>query len=143
VLLGKVTGVTDADKTDYDSSLYLLQKVSLDFLIHLSIVPSAVNLARFKVHGHLPQLHINFSDEKYKALMGIIDAAIPNFGIQETQIQKISEQSTRSKDTMKLQGNFFSEFDSDYLVTENSKGQVTSTQNNEQSVSFKPTSIHL
>ena len=44
-----------------------------------SIVPTAYNLARFKISGHLPSLQVNLSDTKYKALMRLIDVGIPHF----------------------------------------------------------------
>jgi vacuolar protein sorting-associated protein 13A/C len=51
----------------------------MDFQVQNSIVPKAFNLARFKVAGKLPTLHVNLSDTKYKTLMRLIDVAIPNF----------------------------------------------------------------
>jgi len=52
----------------------------MDFEIQNSIVPTAYNLARFKVSGTLPTLQLNMSDIKYRSLMRLIDVCIPHFG---------------------------------------------------------------
>jgi vacuolar protein sorting-associated protein 13A/C len=49
-----------------------------------SIVPSVVNLARFKVSGKLPALQLNFSDSKYHSALRLIDVTIPNFDNRDT-----------------------------------------------------------
>ncbi|RPD62925.1 vacuolar protein sorting-associated protein 13 [Lentinus tigrinus ALCF2SS1-6] len=60
-------------------NLHLLERTNFDLQVQNSIVPTAYNLARFKVSGHLPTLQVNMSDTKYKALMRLIDVAIPHF----------------------------------------------------------------
>lgn len=55
-----------------------MERTSIELRVQSSIVPSAINLARFKVAGKLPNLHVNVSDAKYKILMRLIDVAIPN-----------------------------------------------------------------
>jgi len=52
----------------------------MDFEVQNSIVPTAYNLARFKVSGTLPTLQLNMSDIKYRSLMRLIDVCIPHFG---------------------------------------------------------------
>lgn len=52
----------------------------MDFEVQNSIVPTAYNLARFKVSGNLPTLQLNMSDTKYRSLMRLIDVCIPHFG---------------------------------------------------------------
>ncbi|CEH13766.1 Vacuolar protein sorting-associated protein [Ceraceosorus bombacis] len=56
---------------------HLVERINLDFTLHNSILPKAPNLTKFKITGHLPSLRVNFSDNKYKALMSVIDVAIP------------------------------------------------------------------
>ncbi len=56
-----------------------MERLSINLQVQRSIVPTAINLAQFKVSGTLPSLQINLSDVKYKALMRIIDVAIPKF----------------------------------------------------------------
>ncbi|THV04954.1 vacuolar protein sorting-associated protein 13 [Dendrothele bispora CBS 962.96] len=60
-------------------TLHLLERISIELQVQNSIVPSALNLARFKVSGKLPSLQVNLSDTKYKALMRLIDVSIPKF----------------------------------------------------------------
>ncbi|KAI6047634.1 vacuolar protein sorting-associated protein 13 [Pisolithus marmoratus] len=68
----------DALVSETGDSLHLLERTNIELEIQRSIVPSAVNLARFKVAGKLPSLHVNVSDAKYKNLMRLIDIGIPN-----------------------------------------------------------------
>ncbi|KAJ3842350.1 vacuolar protein sorting-associated protein 13 [Lentinula raphanica] len=69
----------DALKTDSHDTLHLLERINIDLQIQNSIVPTALNLARFKVSGKLPTLQVNLSDTKYKSLMRLIDVCIPKF----------------------------------------------------------------
>ncbi|KAF9652010.1 vacuolar protein sorting-associated protein 13 [Thelephora ganbajun] len=61
-------------------TLHLLERINMDFEVQNSIVPTAYNLARFKVSGNLPTLQLNMSDIKYRSLMRLIDVSIPHFG---------------------------------------------------------------
>lgn len=76
------------------STVHLVERINIDFQVHNSIVPSALNLARFKVAGNLPSLRVNFSDTKYKTLMRLIDVTIPKFddddAAQQTQPAKVA-----------------------------------------------------
>jgi vacuolar protein sorting-associated protein 13A/C len=62
-----------------DSSLHIIERVSIDLQVQNSIVPSVVSLARFKISGKLPTLQLNFSDFKYKSILRLIDVTIPRF----------------------------------------------------------------
>jgi vacuolar protein sorting-associated protein 13A/C len=70
---------------------HLLERINLDFTLHNSILPKAPNLTKFKITGHLPTLRVNFSDRKYKALMQVIDVAIPNFDDEEPTSGQLEE----------------------------------------------------
>ncbi|WVR05901.1 hypothetical protein IAU60_002927 [Kwoniella sp. DSM 27419] len=59
--------------------LHVLERINMSFAVQNAIV-NAPNLTRFKIAGHLPELHVNFSDRKYKTLMRFIDVSIPKFG---------------------------------------------------------------
>ncbi|OCF42293.1 vacuolar protein sorting-associated protein vps13 [Kwoniella heveanensis CBS 569] len=59
--------------------LHILERINMSFAVQNAIV-NAPNLTRFKIAGHLPELHVNFSDRKYQTLMKFIDVAIPKFG---------------------------------------------------------------
>ncbi|KAI0275069.1 vacuolar protein sorting-associated protein 13 [Gloeopeniophorella convolvens] len=62
-----------------ESSLHLIERINIDLQVQNSIVPTVVNLARFKVSGKLPTLQLNFSDTKYKSILRLLDVTIPNF----------------------------------------------------------------
>ncbi|KAI0047829.1 hypothetical protein FA95DRAFT_1589004 [Auriscalpium vulgare] len=70
----------DALVSSKADSLHLIERINLDLQIQNSIVPTAVNLSRFKISGKLPSLQVNFSDTKYQAIMRLIDVTIPRFG---------------------------------------------------------------
>jgi len=63
----------------------------MDFEVQNSIVPTAYNLARFKVSGTLPTLQLNMSDVKYRSLMRLIDVGIPHFGDDAPKKPQIPE----------------------------------------------------
>lgn len=67
-------------KADNEHGLHLLEKTNMEFSIHNSIVPTAIQLSKIKVSGTLPDLAVNFSNIKYKSLMRIVDAAVPKLG---------------------------------------------------------------
>lgn len=59
--------------------LHLIEHTNLEFVVRSTIAPTAMNLTRFKVSGRLPALVVNFSNLKYKSLMGLIDISIPKY----------------------------------------------------------------
>lgn len=65
----------------------------MDFEVQNSIVPTAYNLARFKVSGNLPTLQLNMSDIKYRSLMRLIDVCIPHFGNDAPKKPQVNEGS--------------------------------------------------
>jgi len=79
VLGNDLQACRDALTSEKSDTLHLLERINVNLRVQNSIVPSALNLARFKISGKLPSLQVNVSDAKYKALMRIIDVAIPNF----------------------------------------------------------------
>jgi vacuolar protein sorting-associated protein 13A/C len=101
-------------KRDY---LHLLERTNIDLQVQNSIVPSALNLARFKVAGKLPSLHINVSDAKYKILMRLIDVAIPQLGEQLDENEKLSTQHVdKTPTTLPLSAGLFSPTGPEYNV---------------------------
>lgn len=69
-----------------DTKLYhVVEKINVDFVLALSILPKAPNLTKVKISGHMPVLHATVSDTKYKSLMKLIDVAIPKLGSDEPQ----------------------------------------------------------
>lgn len=55
----------------------LIERIDMNFLIEMCILPGKSEFTKIKVSGHLPLLSVNLSDKKYKILMKIIDFVIP------------------------------------------------------------------
>ncbi|KAI0966089.1 hypothetical protein F4678DRAFT_306550 [Xylaria arbuscula] len=87
VLIGPSIEETKAQLVDRDDRrmFHVVDKINVDFVVALSILPKAPNLTKVKVSGHMPVLQVNVSDTKYKSLMKLIDVAIPKLGNQEQQ----------------------------------------------------------
>lgn len=79
ILGGDLQSCRNALNSRDNSSLHLIERISIDLQVQNSIVPSVVNLARFKISGKLPTLQLNFSDLKYKSILRLIDVTIPKF----------------------------------------------------------------
>ncbi|KAG2213335.1 hypothetical protein INT46_007194 [Mucor plumbeus] len=81
-----------------------IERIDMNFLIELCILPGKTEFTKFKVSGHLPLLSINLSDSKYKILMRIVDFIVPNSdnsssidqsqATKRPQLQKNSHAST-------------------------------------------------
>lgn len=78
--------------------LHIVERINMDFLIEICIVPKGTDLTKFKVSGNLPVLHVAVSDSKYKKLMRLIDVAIPKFDDAKPQeaSSKVSQTSSTS-----------------------------------------------
>lgn len=98
-------------------SLHLLERVNLDLQVQTSIVPAALSLARLKVSGKLPTLHVNLSDVKYKSLMRLIDVCIPRFGIDEA-VGTSSIVTRTPNDGFQLSSGLFGQSETEYNVEE-------------------------
>ncbi|KZS92954.1 vacuolar protein sorting-associated protein 13 [Sistotremastrum niveocremeum HHB9708] len=127
-------------------SLHLLERVSIELGVQISIIPSAVNLARFKVSGKLPNLTVNLSDEKYKALMRFIDVAIPNFddGTPPTTVVTtgIAAREGERPDAFRLRSAMFSSEDKEYIVEEDGEhGSPTPSPRRVTESSSRTTSV--
>ncbi|KAG4221672.1 hypothetical protein PC116_g29852, partial [Phytophthora cactorum] len=81
VLIGPSIEETKSQLIEKDDSrmLHIVEKINVDFVVALSILPKAPNLTKVKVSGHMPVLQAMASDTKYKSLMKLIDVAIPKF----------------------------------------------------------------
>ncbi|KAI1811883.1 vacuolar protein sorting-associated protein 13 [Poronia punctata] len=81
-----------------DSRMYhVVDKINVDFVVALSILPKAPNLTKVKISGHLPVLQATVSDTKYKSLMKLIDVAIPKFNNQESRVVTVQQRSKRPR----------------------------------------------
>jgi vacuolar protein sorting-associated protein 13A/C len=81
VLIGSTIEETRKALESNDSSrnFHIVERINMDFEIAACIVPKASDLTKFSIDGHLPVLHAMISDAKYKALMKLLDFAIPKF----------------------------------------------------------------
>lgn len=72
-------------KSESSPQIHILDRINIDFKAETCIVAKAPNLTRFRILGDLPDLHIHFSDRKYKRLMRMIDVVIPKFDGDATE----------------------------------------------------------
>ncbi|KPI40863.1 Vacuolar protein sorting-associated protein 13 [Cyphellophora attinorum] len=81
VLLGPGIEATrrELESTEDAQNLHLIDRINMDFLLELSILPKAPDITRTRISGTLPVLHASISDRKYKNLMKLLDVAVPKF----------------------------------------------------------------
>ncbi|KAJ5595310.1 uncharacterized protein N7459_001518 [Penicillium hispanicum] len=60
-------------------NFHIIDRINVDFVLEMCIVPKVTQLTRTRISGNLPELHASMSDTKYKGLMKLIDIAIPSF----------------------------------------------------------------
>lgn len=60
-----------------------IERIDMNFLIELCILPGKTEFTKFKISGHLPLLSVNLSDSKYKILMRIVDFIVPKTDDEE------------------------------------------------------------
>jgi vacuolar protein sorting-associated protein 13A/C len=96
VLIGPSIAEAKSQLVEKDDArmFHVVEKINLDFVVAMSILPKAPNLTKMKISGHMPVLHATVSDTKYKSLMKLIDVAIPKFG-GETQQSQVQEQQIK------------------------------------------------
>ncbi|KAA8648687.1 hypothetical protein EYZ11_008781 [Aspergillus tanneri] len=81
VLIGPGIETTKAQLSSdvASNNLHIIDRINVDFVLEMCIVPKVTELTRTRISGHLPELHASISDTKYKGLMKLIDIAIPHF----------------------------------------------------------------
>ncbi|KAL4808325.1 hypothetical protein BDV18DRAFT_98367 [Aspergillus unguis] len=77
-------------------NLHIIDRINVDFVLEMCIVPKLTELTRTRISGHLPELHASMSDTKYKGLMKLIDIAIPRFDdeAQEPKSPKTKQETS-------------------------------------------------
>ncbi len=102
VLIGSTVDETKTQLVEKASekNFHVVERINMDFTIETCIVPKAADLTRFRIVGHLPVLHAVFSDSKYKALMKLLQVAIPRFD-EPKQAQKRPSSSEGPKQSTK------------------------------------------
>ncbi|KAG7665092.1 VPS13 [[Candida] subhashii] len=68
-----------------NKSAMMLDKFNFQFLLGVSILPDATNLARFKISGHVPDVNIAINDFQYKTVLQILENAIPSTEMEESE----------------------------------------------------------
>lgn len=77
-----------------DTPCSVLDRINMDFLVEISILPEAHSLTKFKVSGNLPKFVASMSDAKYKIMMQIVDVVIPNFNFEDED-EEVEEPTLR------------------------------------------------
>ncbi|KAF8974033.1 vacuolar protein sorting-associated protein 13 [Flammula alnicola] len=111
--------------SETSDSLHILERISVNLRIDKSIVPTAVNLAQFKVSGTLPSLQINLSDTKYKSLMRLIDVCVPHFG--DESLPPSFEPAQHGSAAFQLPTMLFGQSDAEYNVDDDEDEQQQAT----------------
>lgn len=99
VLIGPGVEATKAQLTSAVESrnFHIIDRINVDFVLEMCIVPNVTQLTRTRISGNLPELHASMSDTKYKGLMKLIDIAIPQFDNGTTaskpEIKETSEEA--------------------------------------------------
>ncbi|KAH9840421.1 SHR-binding domain of vacuolar-sorting associated protein 13 [Teratosphaeria destructans] len=113
VLIGTTIEETKKQLDEKSSSkkFHVVERINMDFQVEACIIPKAADLTKFRINGHLPVLHANFSDAKYKALMKVIDFAVPRFNDEEpksaphtSSSDEKTEKAKRRKSALPLDG---------------------------------------
>ncbi|KAI1084297.1 vacuolar protein sorting-associated protein 13 [Whalleya microplaca] len=108
VLIGPSIEETKSQLIQKDDTrmMHIVDKINVDFVVAMSILPKAPNLTKMKISGHMPVLQVSVSDTKYKSLMKLIDVAIPKFEerqqptnkeVQPRRPRLLSSSSNRSR----------------------------------------------
>ena len=100
VLIGPDIESTRAqlDPNSPSRNFHIIDRINVDFVLELSIVPQSMDLTRTRLSGHLPELHASMSDMKYKNMMRLIDIAIPQFSENEGDVAHKTETVPASKE---------------------------------------------
>lgn len=98
-----------------------IERIDMNFLIEMCILPGKTEFTKFKISGHLPLLSINLSDSKYKILMKIVDFIVPvdedEKADQPTKRPQIVNANQSSTDNIITQ-RFWGIPDADYILTD-------------------------
>lgn len=88
ILMGPGIEATKAqlESEEDPKNLRIIDRINIDFVLEMSIIPKASDLTKTRVSGHLPVLHASISDRKYKKLMRLVDVALPRFD-EDTSVE--------------------------------------------------------
>ncbi|KAI8340848.1 hypothetical protein BC941DRAFT_227149 [Chlamydoabsidia padenii] len=66
------------DAPDTGGDAHVLHRIDMNLLVERCILPGAPQFTKIKINGQLPLVSVNFSTQKYKTLMKIIDLVLPS-----------------------------------------------------------------
>jgi vacuolar protein sorting-associated protein 13A/C len=127
------------ESTDDDKHLHIVDRINIDFLVQVSILPKAPNLTKFKISGHLPMLQASISDLKYKTLMRLIDVAIPNFDDEEEEVAASIKEVVHRPHPL-IRGDTGTSNHEDLIIDDESDAE-TEVGDGQKSKSVKPSSL--
>ncbi|KAL0077823.1 hypothetical protein F4703DRAFT_1910666 [Phycomyces blakesleeanus] len=87
-------------KAEPNKDVHMLEKIDMNLLVELCILPGITQFTKFKVSANLPLLSVNFSDSKYKTMMRMLDVVIPPNPTPDTQ--EVSILSTTAQPNNKV-----------------------------------------
>ena len=93
VLIGPGVEATRSELESEDDAkqFRIIERINMDFILETSIVPKVTDITKTRISGNLPVLHASMSDKKYKALMRLIDVAIPKFDSEDSPDRAVEE----------------------------------------------------
>lgn len=99
VLIGPGIDATKAQLTSgvESKNFHIIDRINVDFVLEMCIVPKVTQLTRTRISGNLPELHASMSDTKYKGLMKLIDIAIPRFGEDKESVGPVAEAANEAE----------------------------------------------
>jgi vacuolar protein sorting-associated protein 13A/C len=128
ILGGDLQSCRNALSSRDNSSLHLIERISIDLQVQNSIVPSVVNLARFKVSGKLPALQLNFSDSKYHSILRLVDVTIPKFDDGDTSVTSAINRTEVMPYSYQLSSGIFDLPETEYNIDEDDEDDFKSAE---------------
>ncbi|KAE8355847.1 hypothetical protein BDV28DRAFT_20786 [Aspergillus coremiiformis] len=145
VLIGPGIDITKSQLSSEVASnnLHIIDRINVDFVLELCIVPKVTELTRTRISGHLPELHASISDTKYKGLMKLIDIAIPHFdeGNQESHAPSRRTEEAAVSETRARSSSFQPSIPRELPVVDEDSEDDTDDEKMSKSVE-DPTNLH-
>lgn len=120
-----------------------IERIDMNFLIEMCILPGKTEFTKFKISGHLPLLSINLSDSKYKILMKIVDFIVPTDDddnaktAQPTKRPQIDNSNQTSTSNI-ISERFWGTPDADYILPDSASEKTVDIPTSPTSTTAKP-----
>ncbi|KAL4976672.1 hypothetical protein BDW66DRAFT_134541 [Aspergillus desertorum] len=119
-------------------NLHIIERINIDFVLEMCIVPKLTELTRTRISGHLPELHASMSDTKYKGLMKLIDIAIPRFDEAQDTNPSNNKQGTSISNARARSSSFQPIGQIELPVVDEEESDVEDSDQNSKSVDKLP-----